>query len=160
MKHILAVILPAFLAIGAAWGGGAEVNLSDWADHFQNPPARYGMGAYWWWFGPAQTRQEVSRELNVMRDAGISYVLIFPIYPHDVDDPAKGIRNLRYLSPEFLEILKYAAVQAKALGITVDLLLEQAGLTADLGSHLNTPPSVCEWPSYRWGRMAARRLPS
>jgi hypothetical protein len=78
---------------------------------------------YWWWFGPAVTKAEVTRELEVMRRAGIGYVLIFPIYPISVDDPGKGIRNLRYLSPEFLEVLGFTAEKAKELGMVVDVLM-------------------------------------
>ncbi len=81
------------------------------------------MGVYWWWFGPAVTKTEVTRELEVMRAARIGSVLIFPIYPISLDDPSKGIRNLKYLSPEFLDVLGHAAREAQRLGITVDVLM-------------------------------------
>ena len=96
---------------------------SDWSRGFADPRPEYGMGVYWWWFGPAVTKQEVERELDVMHRAKISYALIFPIYPLSVDDPARGIRNLRYLSPEFLDVLRHTALKAKERGITLDLLI-------------------------------------
>lgn len=95
----------------------------DWGAQFKNPPAEHGMGVYWWWFGPAVTRDEAARELEVMRRAGISYVLIFPLYPISASDPSRGIRNFSYLSPEFLDRLAYTTSKAKAMGFTVDLLL-------------------------------------
>lgn len=101
----------------------AAVNGSDWKAGFARPGDEHGIGVYWWWFGPAQTRQEVNRELHVMHDAGISYVLVFPLYPLSLDEPRTGIRNMKYLSPDFLNILGYAASQAKALGITMDVLI-------------------------------------
>lgn len=94
-----------------------------WESGFQDPAPEYGMGVYWWWFGPAVTKPEVTRELEVMQRAGISYVLIFPIYPISVDDPARGIRNLRYLSPEFQDVLAHATAEARRLKITADVLL-------------------------------------
>jgi len=96
---------------------------ADWGAAFADPPQTYDMGVYWWWFGPAVTKAEVTRELEVMRAARIGTVLIFPIYPISVDDPSKGIRNLKYLSPEFLDVLGHATREAKRLGITVDVLM-------------------------------------
>lgn len=94
-----------------------------WELNFATPPGQYRIGVYWWWFGPAQTKAEVTRELAVMRDAGIGYVLIFPLYPLSPDDPAKGIHNLQYLSAEFLEVLEFTAEKAKELEIDVDVLI-------------------------------------
>jgi len=101
----------------------AGLTTTYWEQGFDHPPAEYRMGVYWWWFGPAQTQAEVARELAVMSRAGIGYVLIFPIYSMSPDDPAKGIRNYRYLSPEFLEVLGFAADKAKEFGIDVDVLV-------------------------------------
>jgi hypothetical protein len=111
-KLILAAILLAAAVPGA-----------DWRASFADPPQAYDMGVYWWWFGPAVTKAEVTRELEVMRAARIGSVLIFPIYPISLDDASKGIRNLNYLSPEFLDVLGHAAREAKRLGITVDVLM-------------------------------------
>lgn len=94
-----------------------------WGGQFADPPPEYGMGVHWWWFGPAVTRPEVERELNVMHRAGITSVLIYPVYPISADDPARGIRNLRYLSPEFLGVLGHAARYARQLGMTVEMTI-------------------------------------
>ncbi len=112
MRIALALIVAVQLWAATPWEAG-----------FPDPPAQYGMGVYWWWFGPAVTKEEVSRELEVMQKARISYALIFPIYPLSADDPARGIRNLRYLSPEFLDVLGHAARTGKKMGITIDVLL-------------------------------------
>jgi hypothetical protein len=77
----------------------------------------------WWWFGPAVTRTELERELRAMKAGGIGGVEIQPVYPYSVDDPAKGVRNLTYLSPEFLDALQFAASKARELGLRVDLTL-------------------------------------
>ena len=69
---------------------------------FLNPPPDARPIMRWWWFGPAVTKPELARELQTMNQAGIGGVEIQPVYPMALDDPAKGIENLRYLSPEFL----------------------------------------------------------
>lgn len=82
-------------------------------------PDRHRMTAWWMWYGTAATRPEVRRELTVMQAAGLGGVLIYPNYPQHVDDPKLGIRNLRFLSPEYLDVYHDAVRQAHRLGMTV-----------------------------------------
>ncbi len=77
----------------------------------------------WWWFGPAVTKPELKRELETMQHAGIGGVEIQPVYPLMLDDPAKGIKNLQYLSPEFLDDLRFANRTARSLNMRVDITL-------------------------------------
>jgi hypothetical protein len=77
----------------------------------------------WWWFGPAVAKPELKRELDTMRAAGIGGVEIQPVYPLMLDDEAKGIENLAYLSREFLDDLSYANKTAQSLGLRVDITL-------------------------------------
>lgn len=88
----------------------------------KSPPAANKMTAWWIWYGPAVTKQEVLRELTEMRQAGLGGVTIYPCYPMQIDDPALGIRNLRFLSNEYLEIYRYAIQVATNLGMTVDVI--------------------------------------
>ena len=77
----------------------------------------------WWWFGPAVVKPEIARELDVMHAAGIGGVELAAEYPLALDDPAKGIRNLRYGSPEYADLLRFANEHATGLGMRVDLTL-------------------------------------
>jgi hypothetical protein len=77
----------------------------------------------WWWFGPAVVDTELSRELHVMQRAGIGGVEIQPVYPLALNDPAKGINNLLYLSPKFLSALHFSDATARSLGLRVDITL-------------------------------------
>lgn len=77
----------------------------------------------WWWFGPAVTRDELEHEMREMREGGIGGFEIQPVYPLALDDPATGIRNLPYLSDEFLETLQFVGVKAQELGLRADLTL-------------------------------------
>ena len=62
----------------------------------------------WWWFGPAVVKPEIARELDLMHEAGIGGVELAAEYPLALDDPAKGIVNLRYGSPEYVDMLRFA----------------------------------------------------
>jgi hypothetical protein len=77
----------------------------------------------WWWFGGAVTREEITRELTFMRDAGLKGAEIQPVYPVEVDDPARHIRHIRYFAPEWFEVLRHAAAEARRLGLQLDLTL-------------------------------------
>ena len=77
----------------------------------------------WWWFGPAVTKPELKKELETMRGAGIGGVEIQPVYPLMLDDEARGIKNLDYLSPEFLDDVTFTNETARLLGLRVDITL-------------------------------------
>ncbi|MCS7043787.1 MAG: glycosyl hydrolase [Bryobacteraceae bacterium] len=89
----------------------------------QAPPPESRILMRWWWFGPAVTKEELARELEAMKAAGIGGVEIQPVYPLTLDDPANGLRNLRFLSPEFLDALAFASRKGRELGLRVDLTL-------------------------------------
>jgi hypothetical protein len=86
-----------------------------------SPDAR--MMVRWWWFGSAVTPAGLERELKAMKAAGIGGVEIQPVYPLSLDKPAQGIRNLPFLSPEFLASLTFVANKGRELGLRVDLTL-------------------------------------
>ncbi len=71
----------------------------------------------WWWMGDAVDKQNIERELKEFHDAGIGGVEITPIYG------VKGEENrfIKYLSPEFSEMLEFTIDQAHKLGMGVDL---------------------------------------
>ncbi len=82
---------------------------------FAEPPAPAGMSVYWTWFGPAQTREGVERDLAEMRAAHISGTVLLPIYPLSTEG------NYPYLSPRFLDVLRHAAAESRRLGMTFDV---------------------------------------
>lgn len=98
-------------------------NLENVRRGFERPPDDSRIMMRWWWFGPSVTKEEIERELRVMKEGGIGGVEVQPVYPLLPDDPAKGHRNLPYLSDEFLEMLKFAAEKSKELGMRFDLTL-------------------------------------
>jgi hypothetical protein len=113
-----------FLAacILAAWAA-APAGVADLKRAFENPPDDARVMMRWWWFGPAVEKPELERELQTMKRGGIGGVEIQPVYPVALDDPVRGIRNFQYLSPEFLDDVRFANVTARNLGMRVDITL-------------------------------------
>ncbi len=90
---------------------------------FLDPPPDARPIMRWWWFGPAVTENELSKELETMHNAGIGGVEIQPVYPIALDDPENGIHNFPYLSQQFLRDVSFANTTARSLGLRVDITL-------------------------------------
>ncbi|MDH7599826.1 MAG: glycosyl hydrolase [Sedimentisphaerales bacterium] len=90
---------------------------------FVNPPDDARIMMRWWWFGPAVTKAELEHQMQLMKEGGIGGFEVQPTYPLSTDDPNKGIRNLRFLSEEFLDAVAFTASKAKELGLRFDLTL-------------------------------------
>lgn len=116
-------LLCLFLLAATFGASGQTRGISDLRKAFAHPPDDTRIMMRWWWFGPAVTKQEIERELRVMKAGGIGGVEVQPVYPLLSDDPKNGIKNLPYLSNEFLEMLTFAAQKCKELGLRFDLTL-------------------------------------
>lgn len=90
---------------------------------FATPPDDARPMMRWWWFGPAVEKPELQREILAMKAGGIGGFEIQPVYPLALDDPSRHTRNLPYLSPEFLDAVKFAATTARDNGLRVDMTL-------------------------------------
>jgi len=77
----------------------------------------------WWWFGGAATPEEITRELTLMSESGLRGVELQPVYPLEVDDPKRGIRNIRYFSTEWYDLLRHTVKETRRLGMQFDLTL-------------------------------------
>ena len=101
------------LVLALALHSGAAENPLSWpAQTSESRP-----WAYWWWMGSAVDRENITRELQRYRDAGMGGVHIIPIYG------AKGYesRYIDYLSPRWMEMLKHTTLEAQRLGLGVDM---------------------------------------
>jgi hypothetical protein len=118
--RIWAAVVCGALAGSAA---AAQTDIQQLRTTFISPPADARPMVRWWWFGPAVVKPEIARELDQMHKAGIGGVELAAEYPLALDDPAKGILNLRYGSPEYVDMLRFANQHARELGMRVDLTL-------------------------------------
>src|SRR5580692_3633168 len=82
---------------------------------FEHPPDDARIMMRWWWFGPAAVKPELEREMRLMKEGGIGGFEVQPVYPLTLDG------NYKYLSPEFLEALRFTGEKARELGLRMDL---------------------------------------
>ena len=101
----------------------AQADLTALHKQFKMPPNDARIMMRWWWFGPAVTRPELTQELESMKAAGIGGVEIANLYPLVLDDPNTGFHNMPFLSEEHLDSLRFAADEARRLGLRVDVTL-------------------------------------
>ena len=121
-KLLLAFLFPVIaLAQQARRNSDAETNKLH--QEFAHPPDDSRIMMRWWWFGPSATKEELKRELEQMKAAGIGGVEIATLYPLALDDPKSGFHNYNFVSDEHIENLKFAAEEARRLGLRVDVTL-------------------------------------
>lgn len=71
----------------------------------------------WWWLGSAVDRENLKRSLRELFEAGIGGVEITPIY----GVPGYEKRFIKYLSPDWMDILAFAVTEAESRGMGVDM---------------------------------------
>jgi hypothetical protein len=71
----------------------------------------------WWWQGSAVNKADLTANLDQYRRAGLGGVEVTPIYG------VKGAEreNIAYLSPQWVEMLEHTIVEARRLGLGVDI---------------------------------------
>jgi len=116
-------LLVFFLLTQATTHSSAQTSLRTIKQNFQNPPAASRPMVRWWWFGLAVQKPEILRELQQMKADGIQGAELAFEYPQVLDDPAKHLKNLPFLSPEFLDDVRYAQEEGRKLGLRIDVTL-------------------------------------
>jgi len=106
-------------------GNAAEINSESAATlykGFQNPSGAARPFVRWWWNGGRVVEKELIRELDVLKEKGISGVEINPVaFPKD-NNPM-DYQALNWLSEEWLAVLKTTLIAAKERGITCDIIV-------------------------------------
>jgi hypothetical protein len=90
---------------------------------FLNPPNAAKPLVRWWWFGAAVEKPEILHELQQMKADGIGGAELAFVYPEVLDDPAKGLKNLPFLSPGMLDAVRFAQAEGRKLGLRIDVTL-------------------------------------
>jgi hypothetical protein len=109
-------LLPALL-LAAFFPGTILLRAAD--DPLAWPPitAQQKPWAYNWWMGSAVDKTNITRELQRYHDGGLGGIHIIPIYG------AKGFESkyIKYLSPEWMDMLGWTVSEANRLGMGVDM---------------------------------------
>ena len=111
--QIKTFMIPLFLALICVCGQVAGAGDLHWPE----PTTFNRPGAIWWWMGSAVDKENITWNLETMREAGMGGGTIVPIYG------VKGYeeKDLQHLSPEFVEMVSHAAKEAKRLDMWVDM---------------------------------------
>ena len=111
---------------GSATGlpGAPDLLTADDAvfEMFANPENHHRPFVRWWWNGDRVVKEEVLRELDLMKDAGIGGVEINPIKWNQHAD-AIGIEELTWGSDKWLDVVETAVKGAKDKGMICDMIV-------------------------------------
>jgi len=121
-KLLFACLVPV-VGLSQRPAGNPDAEVRSLREQFVHPPDDSRIMMRWWWFGPSATKEELKRELEQMKAAGIGGVEIATLYPLALDDPKSGFHNYSFVSDEHIENLKFAAEEARRLGLRVDVTL-------------------------------------
>ncbi|WP_158615519.1 glycosyl hydrolase [Acidipila sp. EB88] len=118
--------LPALLASSveqhAAGATPGEFSPDELPHLFHTPVARYRPMVRWWWNGDRITQQELLRELDVLKSAGIGGVEINPIrFPAQADP--MHIEALTWMSEPWIKALDAVLAGAKDRGMVCDMIV-------------------------------------
>ena len=109
-----ALLLASFVAATAA-------DSDELYRQFQNPDNCYRPFVRWWWNGDKVQKDELIRELHLLKDAGIGGVEINPVgFPGGKDN---DIKSLVWLSDEWIQCVKDVFDEAEKIGMTCDLII-------------------------------------
>lgn len=104
------------------FSSGAGDTVDSLYSLFKNPPVEAKPFVRWWWNGDRLSKEEIIRQLDVMKAGGIGGVEINPIALPGENDPM-GIPAIEWLSPEWIEMVKVALKAAEERGMICDIIV-------------------------------------
>lgn len=116
------IVLVSIIIIITACSQRPASSGDDFFTGFVTPPADSRPFVRWWWNGNCIEGDEIKRELDILKAAGIGGVEINPIaMPEEVVN--LSARPLEWLSKEWNELFILAAREAKKRGMITDLIV-------------------------------------
>jgi len=101
--------------------GLSSLAADDLRHDFSSPPAASKPGCYWWWLDGLVTKEAITRDLNEFAAKGIGEVLLVNSANLKPSEGMKG--SVKFLSPEWRELYRFALREADRLGIDVGVNL-------------------------------------
>ena len=93
----------------------ADPPVAEVERQFLKPPDDSRVMMRWWWFGPSVTTAQLEAEMRRMKEGGIGGFEVAVVYPMAVEG------NEPYLSPGFLEKIRFTSRKARELGLRMDV---------------------------------------
>jgi hypothetical protein len=90
-------------------------------ESFKTPPNEARPYIRWWWGGNVLNAEELMRELDVFKDAGLGGVEINPA-GGGISPKTPGHKAYIWLSPEWCDLVKLTAEEASKRGLSTDLI--------------------------------------
>lgn len=100
----------------------AEPVAGDLYESFKNPTGIAKPFVRWWWNGIRIVKEEILRELDLLKEAGIGGVEINSIRFPETADPL-NYKEFEWLSDEWMEMIKVALKGAKERGLVCDIIM-------------------------------------
>lgn len=110
------------LGLGGCATPGDKPSKGALYEGFKNPPAEARPFVRWWWNGNRIEQDELSRELNLLKEAGFGGVEINPIaFPPFARET--GVESKVWMSDEWIDLLVHACREAGELDMIADLIV-------------------------------------
>jgi hypothetical protein len=110
------------LLLNTAITSCSEEHQSELYSNFLDPKAEAKPFFRWWWNGNRLSKEELSREMELMHEAGIGGIEINPIQMPAQAENISG-QEYQWLSDDWIEFLKFAIEKAGKLGMVTDLIV-------------------------------------
>ncbi|KMT63690.1 glycosyl hydrolase [Catenovulum maritimum] len=119
MKNLLKITLYSLVILTSQHSFAATDDLKL---VFDTPPAQAKPFARWWWNGNCVRKEQLLRELDILKDAGFGGIEINPIMMPITD---KGITQQchEWLSDDWNALLKFTITEAKKRGLKSDVIV-------------------------------------
>ena len=105
------------LALALLSSLGSQAQSHSGALSLPTPTQEAKPGVRWWWMGSAVDKENLKWNLDEYAKAGIGAVEITPLYGVQGNDK----NDIPYLSPKWMEMLKFVEEENKKIGIETDM---------------------------------------
>lgn len=122
IDRLLLSLAAIFLLCGAGEAKTERLSSKALFSRFARADTRYRPFVRWWWNGDRVEAEELVRELHLLKEAGIGGVEINPIsFPYGAEE--MDTKALRWLSGEWIDMLKVVFDEAKKIDLQCDLII-------------------------------------
>ena len=112
--HQLWIVIFSILLLLGCTGEKSEFHLSE----FQDPPETSKIYVMWFWVDNAISREGITRDLEAMKEQGITGATIFN---NGLAGKAFGVPQVHFDSPQWYEMFGFALQEANRLGMEIGM---------------------------------------